>query len=95
MTITFQDVVANVSNNIGVCSNNKFNQNMNANMTKLKELNSEELSQLIGGTVGQLNEAIAPDVNNLNSVALCGCIYNNTSAISNTNSADKCACVCR
>lgn len=63
-------------------------------MNKEIVLTNEELCQLIGGVVS-LQEVAQQDVNNLNKVAYCGCIYNNNSAISNTNTADKCACVCR
>jgi len=64
-------------------------------MDKAIVLTNEELYHLVGGGIVSLQEVAQQDVNNLNRVAYCGCIYNNNSAISNTNSADKCACVCR
>lgn len=57
-------------------------------------LNSEELAQLVGGVIIMMNKLDSHDVNNINSVELCGCIFNNSSVITNTNKADKCACVC-
>lgn len=58
------------------------------------ELSQAEMNLLVGGSCQNLMFA-SDDVNNTNSVAECACSFNNHSAITNTNSADKCMCLCR
>jgi len=57
----------------------------------MKKLNLNELNELKGGVS---NLTATGDVKNNNSVASCYCIYRNSSATSNSNTADGCKCTC-
>lgn len=66
---------------------NRLRKKLAISQEELDQLNALEQNAVLGG--------YGIDVNNNNTVQYCYCTYDNTSAITNTNEADGCYCVCR